>query len=269
LKIKQTIHQAFALSLLCSCISFSQALAAEPESSLVLFSQPGDYIGQGKDIILTEETHTFTAGPNYRDFNRGVNILVRWAQHGSWNLNFDTGNGTPLEVGHYQFAKRFPFNDQSPGLSITGEGRGCNKLEGKFTVLEIKYSEDKKSVVKFSADFEQHCEGLPAALFGSIRFVDSASYACNPAELDSLRSEVEELRQLTVDSDSDDIPNIFDICPGTHGEEIDSQGCSQQKFCERHTRRECSSADWQNDHPRGRSGDCRFNYALNKCASTN
>jgi hypothetical protein len=49
-----------------------------------------------------------------------------------------------------------------------GAGGGCNTLTGRFDVLEAVFRSDG-SVVSFAVDFEQHCEGLPAALFGVVR----------------------------------------------------------------------------------------------------
>jgi hypothetical protein len=53
----------------------------------------------------------------------------------------------------------FQGSDQ-PGLSVSGDGRGCNTLTGRFEVLEAVYR-SSGDVVSFAADFEQHCEGAP------------------------------------------------------------------------------------------------------------
>lgn len=65
---------------------------------------------------------------------------------------------------------RFPFQffDQA-GLSFSGNGRGCNRLTGRFDVLEAVYGLSGQ-VVSFAADFEQHCEGGTPALYGQIRY---------------------------------------------------------------------------------------------------
>jgi hypothetical protein len=61
-----------------------------------------------------------------------------------------------------------PFNDGAPGLSIVGDGRGCNTLTGQFDVHEISHASTGELLV-FDATFEQHCEGFGPALFGRIR----------------------------------------------------------------------------------------------------
>src|SRR5262249_17940666 len=75
-----------------------------------------------------------------------------------------------LVAGTYEGATRYPFQSPTvPGLSISGDGRGCNTLTGRFVVLDVTYG-PTGDVLGFAADFEQHCEGGSDALFGSIRF---------------------------------------------------------------------------------------------------
>jgi hypothetical protein len=70
----------------------------------------------------------------------------------------------------YELATRFPFQAATvPGLSVSGEGRGCNTLTGRFEVLEVTYGPSGE-VLTFAADFAQHCEGMGPALTGSIRY---------------------------------------------------------------------------------------------------
>lgn len=75
-----------------------------------------------------------------------------------------------MTPGVYENATRFPFQGPTnAGLSVSGQGLGCNTLTGRFEVLEVVYGPGGE-VNSFAADFEQHCEGATPALFGSIRF---------------------------------------------------------------------------------------------------
>jgi hypothetical protein len=75
-----------------------------------------------------------------------------------------------LTVGTYSGAARFPFQaPDQPGLSVFGDGRGCNTLTGSFTVLAISYGPDG-NIASFDATLEQHCEGGAPALHGEFRF---------------------------------------------------------------------------------------------------
>ena len=73
-------------------------------------------------------------------------------------------------MGVYENAARFPFQDPSqPGLSVSGDGRGCNTLTGRFEVNQVVYGANNE-IDAFWATFEQHCEGAAPALRGEIRF---------------------------------------------------------------------------------------------------
>jgi hypothetical protein len=135
---------------------------------LSLNSQPGDYIGQGQQRTLTVADGWFSANSN---FDNGVSLSF----HGNnpsvwWNLDFAAPGNLRLAPGVYEHATRFPFQQATaPGFSVSGEGRGCNTLTGRFEVLEVTYGPSGE-VLTFAADFEQHCEGLGPALTGSIRY---------------------------------------------------------------------------------------------------
>ena len=46
-------------------------------------------------------------------------------------------------------------------------------MTGRFVVREIEYAGE--DVVRFAADFEQHCEDSAPALFGAVRFNSNIS----------------------------------------------------------------------------------------------
>lgn len=148
------------------CVAPSSAQT--PITSFDFVSQPGDYIGQGQTRMLRPPAWTFGAAKN---FDGGVGITVNGASPGEfWYLDFAAPGDVPLAPGTYLLATRFPFQlPSSPGLSVSGEGRGCNQLTGQFTVLDVVYGAGD-TIVSFAADFEQHCEGQAPAMFGSIRY---------------------------------------------------------------------------------------------------
>jgi hypothetical protein len=138
-------------------------------TSLTMTSDAGDYIGQGLTYNFTPVDGTFTAQLNYQG---GVSISfvaannTRW-----WYLDFAAPNSAPLAKGSYLMATRFPFNSGA-GLSVGGEGRGCNALTGSFNVRQIEYVNN--TVGSFEASFEQHCEGFGPALRGEVKYNASA-----------------------------------------------------------------------------------------------
>jgi hypothetical protein len=139
---------------------------------LVLDSQPGDYIGGGVLQTYSEADGTFNAA---RNFDGGVTVAFATPDHSHrWSLDFAAADDLPLGPGVYEGAVRYPFQGPGqPGLSVSGDGRGCNTLTGRFEVLEVTYG-PTGGVVSFAADFEQHCEGLTPALFGSVHFNSGA-----------------------------------------------------------------------------------------------
>jgi hypothetical protein len=151
--------------------------SARAASLLFFDSQPGDYIGGGVPRRFTELDGTFSASSN---FGNGVSITLAGGRLGFWSLDFAAPMGSELAAGTYDGATRFPFQSPTePGLSVDGDGRGCNTLTGRFVVLDVTYG-PTGDVVSFAADFEQHCAGGPAALFGSIRF-RAGDAACQQA----------------------------------------------------------------------------------------
>lgn len=161
---------AGALASLAFC---GQAAAA---TELYYTSSPQSWVGGGETVSVTPaDGFDFVAS---RNFDNGVSFSIddfasnpdfqetRW-----WYLDFAAPFSAPLTVGSYQGATRFPFQeDDEPGLSFTGNGRGDNTLTGWFNVLEVAYAPDG-SVLFFAADFMQYDEGFQAWWnLGSIRY---------------------------------------------------------------------------------------------------
>lgn len=131
---------------------------------LAMSSQAGDYIGQGLQYLITASDGTFTP-------SNSANMVGFDIRNGdNWTTDFAGPTAARLTRGDYQNAQRYPFQPAgTPGLSVYGAGRGCNTLTGNFQVLLASYN--TSSVVQsFSANFEQHCEGMSAALFGWLRY---------------------------------------------------------------------------------------------------
>ncbi len=151
------------------------ASAIAGQTVLYFNSTPGDYIGQGKEMIWTaEDPADFTA---WRNYGGGVSISMDnfsyvsdYSQEAWWDLDFAPPYGTQLAVGSYEGATRYPFQaSDEPGLSVSGDGRGCNQLSGRFDILELAYGTGGR-VERFAADFEQRCENFMPPLYGSIRY---------------------------------------------------------------------------------------------------
>jgi hypothetical protein len=137
-------------------------------TSLTLISDPGDYVGGGQFYFFTPADGAFTAQQN---FDQGVSLSFNTPSFDQfWYLDFAAPNNQPLTVGTYTGAARYPFQaSNQPGLSVVGDGRGCNTAAGSFRVLQVTYGAGN-TIDAFDATFEQHCEGAAPALRGEIRY---------------------------------------------------------------------------------------------------
>src|SRR5262249_36976971 len=123
-----------------------------PQTFLILDSQPGDFIGYGQKQTLTVLAGAFTSRRN------GNAVEVHYEGDTRWDPEFAAPAGAVLTPGSYEGATRYPFQSRSdPGLSVFGDGRGCNELTGRFVVYEAVYAPGG-DLVSFAANFEQHCE---------------------------------------------------------------------------------------------------------------
>ena len=70
----------------------------------------------------------------------------------------------------YANAVRYQSNQDGPGLSVDGHGRGCNTSTGSFTVNQGRFNATDEALESIDLTFEQHCEGAKPAMRGRIAF---------------------------------------------------------------------------------------------------
>lgn len=137
--------------------------ASQETTFVCLSSQPGDYIGGGRDLLFTSSDAEINWSRNHAG---GITVIVRGDDH--WSLSFAPPEREKLVPGRYTGAHRFPFHGATrPGLSVSGAGKGCNELTGRFEVLFVDYTASGE-ISAFAADFEQHCGGRGPSLLGRI-----------------------------------------------------------------------------------------------------
>ena len=149
--------------------ALGQTVPPPPGTFLSFVSQPGDPIGFGQTLTFTPANAGFFANvsQDQREFHATV-----FPPGSFWFLDLAAPAGQQLVPGAYEGATRYPFQGPAvPGLNFVGDGRGCNTSTGRFQVLEASYG-PQGYFTRFHATFEQHCEGLPAALFGEIQIVN-------------------------------------------------------------------------------------------------
>ncbi|GGX96885.1 PEP-CTERM sorting domain-containing protein [Massilia dura] len=176
-------------ALLCSSLSHA---AIANSASVYLHTEPGSYVGGGIGVPEVTWTHgdqgIFFSSANYGTAESGVQISYDGGD--SWTFQFaapsynpvtNTNDGQALQAGFYDRATRFPFNSPTrPGLDVSGNGRGNNRLYGWFNVLEISYGVTG-DLESFAVDFRQYDEAngpYGPSLYGSLRF--NSDIAINP-----------------------------------------------------------------------------------------
>jgi hypothetical protein len=173
---------------------------AEPVVHLTLDSQPGDFIGGGKqwDLTYTPQTPGFffiSIGPQFVGGTVPVNVDFILGQvtgdetNTFTTLDFSTAQlGIAIQPGTYLNAQRAAFAQPGhPGLDVTFQNRGSNTLTGQFTINAVTYTTNPDgtfTLLTFDANFEQHSEGLPPALFGHIQYdANGTAVVPEPASL--------------------------------------------------------------------------------------
>ena len=175
-----------------------------PTTALRFISPPGEYIGGGQTRTWLPTDAVFTA-------SRGgarLTLTVDGGSQASWTLDFGSAIGDQLEEGRtYTGAQRLPFKSPTrPGLNVTGSGRGCNTLEGAFTIRELA-TDTGGNPTRVAIDFEQRCDNNARLLTGTIHWnasvpslpiadgdgdgvrdqIDNCVAAANPTQADSDR----------------------------------------------------------------------------------
>jgi hypothetical protein len=149
-------------------LSFS-GIAAAFEGMII--SDAGDYIGNGQQYHLVSQGNEFVT-----EQADGSGVRLQWQREsGIWTFKFAGPGGAALQVGPYENAQRQDTPSQQPGhpgMDISGLGRGCNTLTGRFDVRDVAY-DSSGALTRLAVDATQYCEGSARALHVYLRFGDT------------------------------------------------------------------------------------------------
>lgn len=130
-------------------------------SILYVESPTGDYIGQGRTYRYTKADSVMTLSNQANRFQLSIDGDERWT------LSIAEPSTYPaMTAGYWENVGRYPFS--VPGLSFSGEGRGCNTLLGRFIVDSVTYAADLIDTI--TVRFEQRCEQTGPPLRGYFRW---------------------------------------------------------------------------------------------------
>ena len=127
-----------------------EAYARGGESSLIMDSDPGEFVGDGQKWFYGPDAN-FQLGGTPERLTADVSA---WDVDREWHLEFQPGNGDILRPG---VTTTILTNNPSPGprMDIYGHGRGCAAMNGTFTVHEIEF--DHGDVSRASVSFDFNC----------------------------------------------------------------------------------------------------------------
>jgi parallel beta-helix repeat protein len=199
---------SISLSVATLCVS----VTAHAQSNLLLFiSQPGDYIGQGNTYVTTNPA-------NY-SFSGTLGGISAGAF--GYGFTFTPGTGN-LAVGSYPNAVRWPFNGGSPGIDISGNGRGCNNECGSFQILEIS-TNGSGQIDHCWLTYSNSCECTFAPMTGEIRYNSLLAPAAPtprtlhvPADYATIQGAINNASLLAADT--------VLVSPGTYSESVNFKG---------------------------------------------
>jgi len=147
-------------------------------TSLVMRSDPGDFVGDGKRYLFGPQSDVFsvTGGAGYvsATFTNPASLT-------GWSFSFVPPRGRRLDVGSFENAVGLIQASDGARLDVLRTGFGCNTATGRFDVRQM--TTNRNGVITgFAVDFEQHCGGVPAALRGTFRWNAATPY---PVEVDT------------------------------------------------------------------------------------
>lgn len=125
--------------------------------------------GDGRDYVTEGVRYRFNRENANLQFKlmRGAYGVFIWGDT-MWDLYVAPPAGATLGKGRYLNAERYLVQSPDrPGLDLSGDGRGCNKLTGEFTVHQwhLNANGDPRRV---EISFEQHCGDAAPAAYGRV-----------------------------------------------------------------------------------------------------
>jgi hypothetical protein len=134
--------------------------------NVMFFDGHDDWVYDGM-LTVTQATWGASGGTS----TLGIHLTPAGMSQGLWwDLDFNTTRlGVPLAPGVYEDAERAAFaSPDHPGIDVSGDGRGCNTIRGRFEVHDYELVNGR--VKNATVSFEQHCEGGTNVLNGCVHY---------------------------------------------------------------------------------------------------
>ena len=163
------MNRAVRLGVLAATLLLPHLLVAQLQVytgpvSIDMWSDPGDFIGQGLTFHFDETTPGTYYGPSYSWLYFS---LFRVNPIEQWLFTFTSVQGQPLQEGLYTNVGTYPPDSTHASMDISGQARSC-QAGGWFDVRHLQ-RDSSGAITSAWIVFEQHCNGAQPALHGSLR----------------------------------------------------------------------------------------------------
>ncbi len=160
------------LNLKSIILLLSMCFAATPVFANTMFSFDSadiSWVGQGESVYVTpDDGYLFTSSGTQNYISLDIASLnspfgPEWNPNSGddynyWTLDIAAPFNDLLEIGLYDNAARYPFqDDDQPGLTLSGNHRGNNRNSGFFEIYELSFDTDG-SLACLGVDFTQYGE---------------------------------------------------------------------------------------------------------------
>lgn len=133
--------------------------ASIPSAAIHMDGDPGDSILAGTVVDVRTPQDNVPVSGNKRYLS---------ADAGPYSIDIEAPPGRSFKPGLTFKTTRYPFNEGG-GLSVFGDGRGCNTSTGTVSVGKARIAHDG-TIKHIVLSFEQHCDGVRPALRGTLRY---------------------------------------------------------------------------------------------------
>lgn len=136
-------------------------------SSISFFSEPGDFIGQGRQRVFRPDDTTQIGARFEQDGTLGV--FAQGPDEG-YSFRFRPPSGESFAPRNYVDVDRLGAarGPGRAGMEVEGMGRACNSVSGRYELKELELG-PAGEVQRLWLVFQQNCENASAAGYGEIR----------------------------------------------------------------------------------------------------
>jgi hypothetical protein len=146
---------------------------APTTAHMTVYGTGDDWVARGRKILMQGDGPEVRWNNMWSPEKRTVDLKLRKPRPDGFVDWFEVVLMSPLQEEIrpriYPYAGHFPYQAAGyPGIRVAALGNGCATTSGIFQVLELKRAEDDGRLLRFAAEYEQHCEGYGPTMNGFV-----------------------------------------------------------------------------------------------------